>query len=49
MDDGDRMYGPLEILMPFLQCQDYCKVFMVIDAIVLLGGCKGMEVVGAGM
>ena len=37
-DDGDGMCSPLEILASFLQCQDYCKEFTIIDVIVVLGG-----------
>ena len=36
-DDGDRMGGSLDILFPFLQCEDYSKEFMIIDVVVLLG------------
>ena len=48
-DGGDRMHGPLEILAPFFQCQDYHKKFTVIDVIVLLGVGEGAGEVSAGV
>ena len=36
-DDGDRMCGSLEVLTPFLQGENYCKKFMIIDVVVALG------------
>ena len=48
-DDGDRVCGPLEIMMPLFQCQDHCKEFIIIDIIVLLGGGEGARVVSAGV
>ena len=48
-DDGDRMCSPLKILVPFLQGQYYCKEFMIIDVIVVLGGGKGVRGVCAGV
>ena len=36
-DNSDGMCGSLEILTPFLQCQDYCEEFLVINVIVALG------------
>ena len=44
-DGGDRMCGSLEVLTPFLQCQDYCKELTIIDIVVSLGGGEGMRVV----
>ena len=48
-DDGNRMCGFLEILIPFLQCQDHCKEFAIIDIVVSLGGGEGVEVVSTGV
>ena len=33
-DDGDRMGDSLDILLPFLQCEDHGKEFSIIDVIV---------------
>ena len=41
-DDGNRVCGFLEILVPFFQSQDYRKEFMVIDVIVVLCGGEGV-------
>ena len=33
-DDRDRVWGALEVLLPFRECQDDSKEFPVIDVIV---------------
>lgn len=48
-DDSNRVCGPLKILVSFLQCQDYCKEFMVIKVVVSLGEGEGMGVIHTGM
>ena len=40
-DNGDRMRGSLEVLVPLFQGQFYCKEFPIIDIIVVLGRGKG--------
>ena len=36
-NDGDGVCGSLEVLTPFLQGEDYCKEFTIIDVVVVLG------------
>ena len=35
-DDGDRMGGSLDVLLPFLQREDHSEEFTIIDVIVPL-------------
>ena len=39
-DDGNRMGGSLDVLFPFLQCEDSGKEFTIIDVIVSFSGNK---------
>ena len=48
-DNGDGVRGPLEVLAPFFQSQDYCKKFAIIDVVVALGEGKGVREVCAGV
>ena len=36
-NDGDRVCGPLEVLAPFLQSEDYSEEFSIVDVVVVLG------------
>ena len=48
-DDGDRMGGSLDILLPFFQCEDYGKEFSIIDVVVSLSRDKCLGEIRAWM
>ena len=48
-EDGDRVRGPLQILLPLGKGEDNSKEFLVIDAIVALGQREGFRKISAGM
>ena len=48
-DDGDRVRGALEIMLPFRKGEDDTKEFSVINVIVALSEEEGFRKVGAGM
>ena len=48
-DDGDRMRGALEVMLPFREGEDDSKEFSVINVIVALSEREGFREVGIGM
>ena len=48
-DDGDRMRRSLDVLFPFVQCEDDGKEFPIVDVIVPFSRNKRFREVGAGM
>ena len=48
-DDSDRMRGSLDVLFPFVQCEDDSKEFSIVDVIVPFSRNKRLREVGAGM
>ena len=48
-DDSDRMGSSLDVLFPFVQCEDDGKEFPVVDVIVPFSRDKRLREVGAGM
>ena len=48
-DDSDRMRSSLDVLFPFVQCEDDGKEFPIIDVVVLFRRNKSLGEIGAGM
>ena len=48
-DDSDRMRSSLDVLFPFVQCEDDGKEFPVVDVIIPFSRNKCLREVGAGM
>ena len=45
-DDGDEMGGSLDVLFPFLQCENDGKEFTIVDVIVSFSGNEGLGEIG---
>ena len=48
-DDSDRMRSSLDVLFPFVQCEDDGKEFPIVDVVVPFSRNKRLREVGAGM
>ena len=48
-EDGDRMWGVLQVLFPFIQSEDDGKKLLIIDIVVLFHCREGLGEVHAGM